>query len=776
MSRFTEFFLLTFFCFSLIHYRVACQSIHIQSIANDRQIAEIGTGDNGYTLDGIRMAQTSRLKLLSPDNFGINGIYPKSVALIEKYAESGSLEQATNIPIDHIFFFGAFSPIDPNINDFTQGEIDSLYNWSLRGGKLIIASGGYLYEDGAAIWDHDILREKWEYEFIRMVPSPLIPTTEGAGTSLFDGPFGAVAGVLQSGLLQGYFSSIPDHSKVLATNFDFKPTLYLDCHTLDLIIADVDVFTDIGGVTQGDSIQNGQDIFWVNTIAFMDRLQGKPEIAHYDNSLVLNYTYNSYTWYKDGVPVGTDSILSNPQPGEYIVETTVNGGCEVVSDTFQINCLSFPEISLGPDTLVCRRNTLTLNTNSDNSTFEWQDQSSDSLYIVSETGVYWVKVTNECATVIDSIYVQFTKDLDLGKDTALCQGMVFLLEPDIPGGTFLWSDGSTGKSLEVTSTGLYWAEVADLCGTRRDSIHVKFDNPVSLDLGNDTTLCPGEVLVLDASNDNATYQWQDGSTAPFYHVSSRGNYTVRVTNACNSILDYFKVEYHNQLNLGSDMDLCDGDQQLLEVYIDGATYQWQNGNTSSHYLVEQAGTYWVQRTDPQCGLQSDTVVVTYRHNPEFEFSAERITCLENGYVIDATFPDATYFWQDGSTEPIYITDIEGYYSVIVTVNGCRTFDEISLSKNSCPPNLILPNVFTPNQDGINDIFTPIKSENIEALETRIFTRSGELIYQTDNLSIGWTGNLKNGDKVPPGVYFYYIKYVDLVLTQHQFKGTITVMY
>lgn len=775
MSRLAEFCLLTFFCFLLIHHRVTGQSIHIHSIANDRQIAEIGTGDNGYTFDGIRMAQTSRLKLLNPDNFGPAGTYPKRVTLIEKYAESGSLVQATNIPTDHLFFFGAFSPIDPNINDFTQDEIDSLYKWSLRGGKLIIASGGYLYENGAAIWDFDILRNKWGYEFIRMVPSPLVPTPEGAKTSLFNGSFGAVAGVFQSGLLQGYFSNIPVYSKVLATNFDFQPTLYLDCHTLDLIVADVDVFTDIGGVTQGDSIRSGQDIFWVNTIAFMDQLQGKPEIALYDSSLVLNYGYNSYTWYKDGVFVGTDSILSDPQPGEYVVETTVNGGCNVTSDTFRINCLSFPEVSLGADTLLCRRNTLTLKAISENSTFEWQDKSTDSLYNVTESGVYWVKVTNGCATAIDSIYVQFTKDLDLGADTTLCQGEVFILEPDIPGGNFLWSDGTNRTSLEVTSPGLYWAEVSDACGVHRDSIHIKFDIPVSLDLGSDTTLCPGEVLMLDATNDNARYRWQDGSTEPLFTVTDRGTHTVRVTNACNSILDILQVEYHEELNLGEDRALCDGDQLLLEAGTDGVNYQWHDGSTTPNYLVEQAGMYWVERTHPQCGIQADSIVITYQPNPEFELGPERITCSEDGFVIDATFPNASYFWHDGSTEPVYITSEEGYYAVTVTLNGCRGFDEITLSKGSCPSELLLPNVFTPNQDRINDTFTPTKIENITSLFTRIFSRSGELIFQTDNLSIGWTGKSANGELVPSGVYYYYIEYM-VGQNKYETKGTITVLY
>ena len=84
----------------------------------------------------------SRWKLLNASNFGFSGIYPKNVSIFDGYDISGSLTGVSTIPTNHIFFFGAFNKLDASTQQFTNAEIDSLYNWSLRGGKLIIASGG----------------------------------------------------------------------------------------------------------------------------------------------------------------------------------------------------------------------------------------------------------------------------------------------------------------------------------------------------------------------------------------------------------------------------------------------------------------------------------------------------------------------------------------------------------------------------------------------------------------------------------------------------------
>jgi len=309
------------------------QTVFINSITTSRQ----SSGDNGYTLDGTRMSGGSRPKLLSTSNFSSSGIYPKDVSIFDGYGTTGSLIGVSTIPINNIFFFGSFNKLDTSIQPFTIGEIDSLYNWSLRGGKLIIASGGTY----STFFDANILNSKWGYSYQSQSPSGLIPNTNGNSTDIFNGPFGNVISVNQGGAAQGYFNTLTSNSKVLATDNNGNTTLFMDCNTLDLIIADVDGYTDLGGITSGSTISNAQDKFWANTIVFMDKLQPLPLITNGSSTLSLNSSYNNYQWYLNSAVINgaVNQNYSATENGNYYVEVTLNGGCKVKSNVVIIDSL-----------------------------------------------------------------------------------------------------------------------------------------------------------------------------------------------------------------------------------------------------------------------------------------------------------------------------------------------------------------------------------------------------------------------------------------------------
>lgn len=309
------------------------QTVFINSITTSRQ----SSGDNGYTLNGTRMTGGSRLKLLNASNFGSSGTYSKNISIFDGYGISGSLTAVSTVPTNHIFFFGSFNKLDASTQQFTNAEIDSLYNWSLRGGKLIIASGASF----SPFFDGNILNSKWGYTYQNQGPSNFIPTTMGNGTEIFNGSFGNVIAANQGGGAQGYFNSLTSNSKVLATDANGNATLFMDCTTLDLIIADVDGYTDLGGITTGATISNSQDKFWANTIEFMDKLQPLPLITNVSNTLSLNSTYNNYQWYLNNSPISgtTNQNYTASENGNYFVEVTLNGGCKVKSNIVTIDSL-----------------------------------------------------------------------------------------------------------------------------------------------------------------------------------------------------------------------------------------------------------------------------------------------------------------------------------------------------------------------------------------------------------------------------------------------------
>jgi gliding motility-associated-like protein len=101
-------------------------------------------------------------------------------------------------------------------------------------------------------------------------------------------------------------------------------------------------------------------------------------------------------------------------------------------------------------------------------------------------------------------------------------------------------------------------------------------------------------------------------------------------------------------------------------------------------------------------------------------------------------------------------------------------DTIFIKVDDCDPLLIMPNVFTPDNDGLNDVFKAGSIRNVISLHLMIFNRWGDNILQSNNLDFAWDGRFKN-QKCPEGVYFWVIQYVDINGDKHDLSGTVTLL-
>ena len=121
-----------------------------------------------------------------------------------------------------------------------------------------------------------------------------------------------------------------------------------------------------------------------------------------------------------------------------------------------------------------------------------------------------------------------------------------------------------------------------------------------------------------------------------------------------------------------------------------------------------------------------------------------------------------------------------YIDTLIGANkvGCDSLITINLLFNNNDSLILIPNIFTPNQDGFNDLFNPIISKSILSIRTVIYNRWGELLYQSNSVNEGWNGRTTSGIKAPEGTYFY-IFYVDILLNQSKvkktFKGTVSLL-
>ena len=303
------------------------------------------------------------------------------------------------------------------------------------------------------------------------------------------------------------------------------------------------------------------------------------------------------------------------------------------------------------------------------------------------------------------------------------------------------------------------------------SVSVNVNLPPTLNIGSDTSICPGDSFLLNALTSNASYSWQDGSISSTLLVTQADTYWVEVTvNNC-LVVDSVVVSYIllPSLALGNDTLLCLGDSFMLDATISGATYLWQDSSSTPFFIVTQEGLYWVEIATVGCTI-TDTITVIQNGTPIIDLGSEIVICDSNSVTLDATYQNASYLWQDNSILPTFIVTESGTYSVEAT-NSCGTTSvSIEVEMIVCVCLLCIPDAFTPNGEGMdaNDrlyIFNKLKDngETLEDIDFKVFNRWGEMVFEALNPSQivypegGWDGtHRRSGKKLEVGVYVWIL--------------------
>ncbi len=393
----------------------------------------------------------------------------------------------------------------------------------------------------------------------------------------------------------------------------------------------------------------------------------------------------------------TESSISISETGEYIITVSAVDRC-VYIDSVQVVIDESPDIDFNVGNNICPGDTVLLDPGLTGGVYEWQDGSTDSIYQVTETGLYTLHANFESCDVMTEIqieYIDFT--VNLGEDQTICSEEEFNLMPVVesPGATiqgYNWSSGSSDFELMVNSSGTYWVEVTDAFGcVISDTLEINFSGIADPEL-EDLKLCVDDSLRVDLESLGETYLWQDGSTEATIDLVEAGEYWVNIERDGCERRDTFNVEYYLVPYLGfttTNID-CHGDCSGA-IALNPATtiteFSWSNGESTPDISSLCASDYILSYKDVNDCAFKDTFVVAEPEPLDFSYESNSFDC--DGLTIGAINIDTVF----GGVSP-YQYSIEGselqeennfselssgsYLVEIVDGKGCSISTEVNV--------------------------------------------------------------------------------------------------
>ncbi len=465
----------------------------------------------------------------------------------------------------------------------------------------------------------------------------------------------------------------------------------------------------------GEGNYTSFDYITVRIITSALSLSGDASICLGENTLLEAFTQTELVgWATENEP---DIILSTEGTFEVspLENTTYNFYTTEDTASVTITILEAPIAELPEDSSICEGEELILDATLPDVSYFWQDDSEEAQFSVTNSGTFWVELSNQCGSSRDSVSIAMIAlpEINLGLDTSLCDESSFLITTSAEGLTYSWQDASAESSFLAENTGTYWLDVSNECGVYRDSISLVFGNSPSIALGEDLTLCPNESFELQAPEGLSSYEWQDASANSTFEGMEAGTYWVRgYLGECSSA-DSINIYYYEPSTSTQSITSCES------VLSPSGLYSW-----------DESGSY----TDTLTSIFGCDSVLTINLNI---INLEPSISVEENLLISNVKAGA-YQWYTCDDEPVIIEDASsdsytaesnGFYQLQITESECSAFSEcvevIFIGVNEVNPleALIYPNPISSNQFTIQ-----IPHFNTIEINAEIFDLNGKLIY------------------------------------------------
>jgi len=409
-------------------------------------------------------------------------------------------------------------------------------------------------------------------------------------------------------------------------------------------------------------------------------------------TLTAPQTGISYLWSTGAV---TPSIVPAAS-GNYTLTITNAQGCQGIT-TFAVTLFPLPVVALGPDVSLCGAANHVLNAGNAGSTVVWSTGASGPQLTVSSSGTYTATVTNANGCVSsDAMQVLFNPmPTDVLQDLSACISAPPTLNAGNTGSTYLWNTAATTQSIVAASSGTYSVSVTTSANcTATFDATVNLAPLVNVALGNDTSICQGASVLLDAGTDPGSFTWNTGATSQTITVQSAGTYEVTLSNGFCSASDAISVSLLDApTNTLQDVTTCSDNTVTLDAGNAGSTYLWSTGATSRTISPSANGSYSVQIMNGEGCVSEFTANVVLVAPPVVELGMDTVLCEGQELTLVAVNAGSTYLWNTGATSSTITVRQAGTYSVVVSNSQCQRNDAITVLFNPSPARMATRQLF-----------------------------------------------------------------------------------
>lgn len=510
--------------------------------------------------------------------------------------------------------------------------------------------------------------------------------------------------------------------------------------------------------------------------------------------------FGSYQWYLNGqaIPDAFTETWTSFVGGEYAVEVS-SGTCNGVSPVTTVAVYIPESFMITPDPVPtqCPGDDVLLAVPDDFNPYQWTHDgdpfgnpfSNDQM--VDESGDYQVSGVdaNGCSVISQIVSVNYFPDPDPQQnppaDTFLCDGETTELSIDPIYVTYQWRfngqniPNATSNTLTASQDGNYSVIVttANGCSFNSNVISIDVLPPINVNVNpqGPVTTCtaPLNIQANIQMGNNASWQWFDdsgpivGQATSTIAVTNSGNYYVVVTNqaGCEGTSSTVAVTINTSadiLMMTSNPTPCEGEVVQLSFAGSFTNILWSNNLATNTINVTQNGTYSVQATDVNGCVVTQSTVVNFTPLPVVNAGMDTTANCVIGVTLNG-MATGTYSWSpslnlSSSTilNPVATPTLETIYTLTATINGCTASDQVRVIANCSE--ITVPNVFSPNGDGLNDTFE-IASNGIATYAIAIFNRWGKEVYHSTNPNLHWSGKV-DGSEASDGTYYYIISALD----------------